>query len=222
MKMLLTERIDQWNDRFFSNCRARLKLAELTITQLEWLTLEHFQFSQRNPGLLEHAADMTRGLPRVHAELRRNCAEESGHAQLYQAGLAALGLEVARREWFAPTDEFLDWLQELILATPSQTLGVMYATESAAIFEHQVFKEAGLLLTAAKGLSGEALLHFHNMHLEGVEQGHKDGLGAIISAAQAADSAQTAIVLNEVSRGAWMAIKAMESWWSALLRHCNQ
>ncbi len=88
-------------------------------------------------------------------------------------------------------------------------LGAIYATESAAIFEHQVFREVCEELSARRDKlkEGRGLRAFHDLHLNGVEQSHKDGLGGYL-----ADRDSRPVLV-----GAFNAIDLMESWWVSLL-----
>ncbi len=112
---------------------------------------------------------------------------------------------------FAPTSTFLAEIEALTESNPALVLGAMYATETAAIFEHEVFWEISREVCARKGLAWETsiLKGFHDMHLSGVEQGHKDGLAVFVGHG-AADDAQ-------VQTGAERAIDAMTRWWQALI-----
>ena len=61
----------------------------------------------------------------------------------------------------------------------------MYATETAAIFEHEVFRDISceIIMRRQKNWEKSRLKAFHDMHLNGVEQGHKDGLGIFVGLA---------------------------------------
>jgi hypothetical protein len=212
----LTTEIDERNLRFTSAVKDRLKdLSAFSLAGLEWLMLEHFQFSSANPGFLDAAARLTEPMAErgISRELRRNFYEESGHAAIYRRGLSEAGADPDARADFVPTDAFLTEIGELTASTPALVLGAMYATETAAIFEHEVFWEISREVCARKGLAWETsiLKGFHDMHLSGVEQGHKDGLAAFVgSGAAGADDAQ-------VRTGAERAIEAMTRWWQALI-----
>ncbi|MEA2664056.1 MAG: hypothetical protein QOI11_1000 [Candidatus Eremiobacteraeota bacterium] len=210
----LTAEIDERNLRFTSAVKERLKdLNGFSLGALEWLMLEHFQFSSANPGFLDAAARLTEALPErgISRELRRNFYEESGHAAIYRRGLSQAGADPDARAEFAPTSAFLAEIEALTASAPAQVLGAMYATETAAIFEHEVFWDVSREVCARKGLAWETsiLKGFHDMHLSGVEQGHKDGLAAFVGHG-AADDAQ-------VRAGAERAIDTMTRWWDALL-----
>ena len=214
----LTAEIDERNLRFTSAVKDRLKdLDRFSLAALEWLMLEHFQFSFRNPHFLDVAATATRALaePGVASELRRNFHEESGHAAIYRRALAEVGADVAARAEFAPTSAFLAAIEHLTAASPAAVLGTMYATETAAIFEHEVFWEISREVCARKHLRWDrsTLKAFHDMHLSGVEQGHKDGLAAFVGRGAADD--------DRVRAGANAAIDAMTAWWQALLAEAS-
>lgn len=210
----LTTEIDEKNLRFTSAVKEGLKdLSAFSLGGLEWLMLEHFQFSSANPGFLDAAATLTEPLPErgVSRELRRNFYEESGHAAIYRRGLSEAGADPGARAEFAPTRAFLAEVAALTESTPALVLGAMYATETAAIFEHEVFWDISREVCARKGIAWETsvLKGFHDMHLSGVEQGHKDGLAAFVGHG-AADDAET-------RAGADRAIDAMTRWWEALV-----
>jgi hypothetical protein len=210
----LAAEIDERNLRFTSAVKARLKdLSGFSLGALEWLMLEHFQFSSANPGFLDAAARLTEALPErgIAQELRRNFYEESGHAAIYRRGLSQAGADPDRRAEFAPTRTFLAEIEALTASTPALVLGAMYATETAAIFEHEVFWDISREVCARKGLAwGTSILKgFHDMHLSGVEQGHKDGLAPFVGHGAADDA--------EVRAGAERAIDTMTRWWDALL-----
>ncbi len=223
----LTTAIDERNDRFTSRVKAQLRdLSGLSDVALEWLMLEHFQFSVSNPGFLAAAATTTERLANrgVSAELRRNFQEESGHAAIYRKGLAEIGSDVARRVEFTPTTEFLDTIGRLTTAGASTALGALYATETAAIFEHEVFWAISREVCARRGYDWEpsTIKAFHDMHLDGVEQSHKDELGVFVdpSPTEPTGGGEGGPVDRaEVLAGAEQAIDAMTTWWNKLLAH---
>jgi hypothetical protein len=123
---------------------------------------------------------------------------------------------------FPPTTAFFDQIRTLSIQNPSCSLGTFYATETAAIFEHQVFYEICREICERRGLAyqGSLIKKFHDIHLdEGVEQGHKDGLAAFVDVAEPDPSGPAGQILDsaEVERGAYAAIAAMRTWWDALL-----
>jgi hypothetical protein len=124
----LSEAIDHENQQFTSAVRARLRvLAEIPEDALEWLVLEHYQFSCANPALLQTAVKTTAVLaePGVTRELQRNADEESGHARMYKRAMREIGTDVETRSEFAPTSQFLAKMRELSEASPSRTLGAL-------------------------------------------------------------------------------------------------
>ena len=132
--------IDQWNEEFTSNARKPLRdLSQYSTEGLEWLMMEHYQFSFRNCEFLWNAAQTAGGFDTeaVKDELIRNFKEESGHAAMYKAALKRVGSDVETRKEFKPTTGFLDSIGNLCLQDPSYVLGTMFATETAAIFEHR-------------------------------------------------------------------------------------
>jgi len=211
----VTDRLDAMNRQFSDEKRRRLRrLDQMSERYLEWLMVEHYQFSKRNPAFLAAAAEATRGFedPAVAIELDRNFNEERTHAAMYREALRAIGTDVMRRVEFPPTTEFLNQVAQLSSGPPARTLGAMYATETAAIFEHQVFWEISREVVARRVLRWEdtALKAFHDLHLDGVEQSHKDGLSELVERAAARRR-------GEVAQGAIEAVEAMERWWNQLL-----
>ncbi|OUD12277.1 hypothetical protein [Thioflexithrix psekupsensis] len=136
--------IDINNQVFIDANKARLAdLSQYSTEALEWLMMEHYQFSFANVQFLTDAAKKAAGFDTdaVNKELLRNCAEESGHAVMYRAALKKVGCDVGQRVEFVPTTKFLATIDELSNGEPSSVLGAMFATETAAIFEHEVFRD---------------------------------------------------------------------------------
>lgn len=221
----LSEMIDEANDRFTTRAKATVLswLHRVPTARLEWLIMEHYQFSFANCSLLQSAMQCAAALDEqgVSAELKRNLQEEDGHAPMYKQGMLEIGTDVSRRQPFAPTSGFLARLQELSVAGPSCALGAIYATETAAIFEHQLFNAVCGELCGRRGIpyEGSLISHFHFIHLDGgVEQGHKDGLAVFVDIpARPPSRTRTGIDHDEVRAGAFAAIDAMTRWWDALL-----
>lgn len=227
--------IDHRNSIFFNRVLEKLNIHKLSVKGLEWFVTEHYQFSLRNVSFLATAARTTQKFmsPLVSEELIRNFNEENGHAEMYNSGLAKIGCDTAKRITFVPTERFFGIIQKNILEDESITLGVMYATETAAIFEHQVFRIVCNELAERKNQikEGAALKNFHDMHLNGVERSHKDGLGQFINAAAQINQQKVlkysgiyniGIDNKKVKMGAYLAIESMEEWWSSLLLQAKQ
>ncbi|MBL8481072.1 MAG: DUF3865 domain-containing protein [Rhodocyclaceae bacterium] len=223
----LEQTIDGWNLEFTSNARKPLEdLRGYSTESLEWLMMEHYQFSFRNTVFLREAAATTGGFDTaaVKKELTRNYNEESGHAAMYRAALKKVGSDVETRVEFAPTSRFLESVGALCSRDPSFVLGMMFATETAAIFEHQVFKAVSLEVVARRacGKAGDALIHFHQMHLDGVEQSHKDELGIFLRGIFAdqvsvpKDGARPTLRPQLVLEGGRQAVELMKTWWNHL------
>lgn len=231
----LTTVIDEKNNRFTSKVKGQLKdLGAISEKALEWLMTEHFQFSMSNPGFLKDAAKVTEQLAEhgVAAELYRNFDEESGHAAMYRKGLAEIGTDVDARAPFAPTTEFLEKVRNLTVGNPSRALGAMYATETAAIFEHEIFWDVSREVCRRRGIGWEptTLKAFHGLHLDGVEQSHKDELGVFVDPAEADapgspgagdDAEGEPMDTAELLGGAEEAIAAMAVWWEALVEEAR-
>jgi hypothetical protein len=217
--------IDRINDEFTGAVKARLlpAVSTMDVDTLEWLVMEHYQFSRANVGFLEKAVDSTRAFaePGVSVELRRNADEEDGHAAMYRQAMRDIGTDVDTRAEFAATTAFLSRVDELCAPDPSRALGSLYATETAAIFEHEVFYEISREMCERRGVpfQGSLIKRFHDIHLEdGVEQGHKDGLAAFVDLDQSGDGDGGAPVERpKVRKGALDAIEVMREWWDALL-----
>jgi len=151
--------IDQRNNTFIERAKQQLlDLARFTTEALEWLMMEHYQFSLANTRFLAAAADRASAFDTdaIEKELTRNCEEENGHAAMYTAALRKIGVNVKTRTEFASTSQFLSTIGGLVARDSSSVLGTMFATETAAIF------------------------HFHAMHLGGIEQSHRDKLGVFL------------------------------------------
>jgi hypothetical protein len=222
----LSERIDTVNDEFTNRVKTWLldRLPDLPTDVLQWLVKEHYQFSSTNVELLGLAREATSGLADqgVTIELERNIGEESGHAVMYRQAMREVGTDVDDHTEFEPTTAFFAQIRDLSTQNPSCSLGTFYATETAAIFEHQVFYEICREICERQGLTyqGSRIRKFHDIHLdEGVEQGHKDGLAAFVDVAVPTPAGPAGLDSAEVERGAYAAIAAMATWWDALLGH---
>ena len=225
--------IDKWNETFTSNARKPLQdLSRYNTETLEWLMMEHFQFSFRNCQFLWDAAQTAAAFDTdaVNKELVRNYKEESGHAALYKAALLKVGSDVEARQEFKPTTHCLDSIGKLCHREPSFVLGLMFATETAAIFEHQVFRDVSVEVISrlAAGDAGKPLVGFHDLHLEGVEQSHKDELGIFlrdIYAGQHVVSKQDnrpTIYPQQALEGGREGIDLMAEWWGNLFAEMNE
>jgi hypothetical protein len=225
----LSRAIDAKSLAFTSEFKHRLRdLSAIPDAALEWLTMEHYQFSFANKGLLEMAVSSTERLAEkgVAEELRRNLAEEDGHAPWYKEGMRLAGTDFDERIEFAPTTTFLKQVADVAGGPSSRALGALYATETAAIFEHEVFYEVCREICRRRGVTweGSVIKGFHDIHLDGgVEQGHKDGLAMFVDwQAQTAGAGGEPIERSEVLGGALAAIRIMDAWWTALLEEIAQ
>ncbi len=221
----LSLEIDHINYQFIAGVKSQLaNLEQFSLAALDFLMMEHYQFSQRNTKFLANAETCTRKLnnPGVAEELQRNFKEEEHHAAIYKKALYEIDTDVVQRKEFLPTTAFFQTIAQLISGSASITLGAMYATETAAIFEHEVFRDISYAVISRreKPWPQSRLKHFHDMHLSGVEQGHKDGLGNFVDMAQAKDFQD--IIAEEIRQGALQAIEAMRRWWQALLKQAQQ
>jgi len=225
--------IDQWNADFTNNAKKPLQdLSQYNTESLEWLMMEHYQFSFRNCEFLWIAAQTTEAFDTdiVKKELIRNYNEENGHAAMYKAALKKVGSDVEAREEFTPTTKFLDSIGELCARDPSSVLGTMFATETAAIFEHQVFRAISEEVIARReaGNSGKHLVGFHDLHLDGVEQSHKDELGIFLrglyqdQSVVAGEGDRPTIHPQQALEGGKEAIDLMKAWWVNLFAEMNK
>jgi len=228
----LEKTIDRWNEEFTSNARKPLEdLSKYSTESLEWLMMEHYQFSFGNCEFLWNAAQATGAFDTdaVKKELIRNFKEENGHAALYKAGLKKVGSDVDTRVEFAPTAHFLESVGKLCQGEPSAVLGTMFATETAAIFEHQVFLAVSQEVVARReaGAAGKPLIGFHQMHLDGVEQSHKDELGIFLRGVYAdqpvvaGEGDRPTLCPQQVLDGGKEAVELMKTWWAGLFAELN-
>ncbi|AMK23034.1 MULTISPECIES: DUF3865 domain-containing protein [Sphingomonadaceae] len=216
--------IDAENLAFTSHVKSKLSnLANFDTRSLNWLMLEHYQFSARNTTFLAQGAELALEFTNaaIHTELMRNLAEENGHAAMYKSALERIGISIESRDEFPPTSYFFFRIAGLISDDPSRMLGAMYATEAAAIFEHEIFRHISkeVIRRGELAAEGKPLVAFHDMHLSGVEQSHKDELGIFL---QEINPYQQTVSADGVSPGAALdggrkAIAAMRQWWQDLL-----
>lgn len=219
--------LDQKNNAFTREAKAQL--ADLSIYSseaLEWLMAEHFQFSFRNTEFLMNSANTTGGFdtPGVKEELLHNYDEEKSHAEMYRRALAKVGVDVAERQEFKPTTEFLDYVGTLCEREPSSVLGTMFATETAAIYEHEVFKAISeeLIRRREHGTKGKPLVAFHDLHLDGVEQAHREDLAIFLRnfdpTVEVAEREGDRPTIKPAAalEGGNLAIDAMVKWWEQL------
>ncbi|MFN9643529.1 MAG: DUF3865 domain-containing protein [Cyanobacteriota bacterium] len=226
-KTCIHSEIDRQNYVFINDVKAQLaNLEPYTTAALEWLMLEHYQFSFRNTKFLATAAAVTESFDTdaIHKELLRNLAEENNHAAIYKAALKQIDIDVETRQEFKSTTIFLETIGRLSSGLPSSVLGTMFATETAAIFEHEVFKDVSEEVLRRRGLEakGQQLVGFHDMHLSGVEQSHRNELGIFLEGLEFDTVVERkldrpTIDTSQAVVGAEEAIAAMKSWWSDLL-----
>ncbi|MEK8021079.1 MAG: iron-containing redox enzyme family protein [Candidatus Parabeggiatoa sp.] len=231
-KMDVAAIIDHRNQEFIDNAKEQLKnLDQFTTEALEWIMMEHYQFSLRNTKFLASAAELTGSFDTeaVKKELIRNCGEENGHAPMYKAALKKIGVDIETRDEFPSTTHFLDTIGELVDGEPSAVLGMMFATETAAIFEHEVFLDISNEIIKRRNLAdkGTDLVYFHEMHLSGVEQSHREELGVFLRGLPVdqpvanKEGDRPTIYTQQAITGAKQAIAAMTTWWADLLAELN-
>ncbi|MEK7989973.1 MAG: hypothetical protein VSS52_003110 [Thiotrichaceae bacterium] len=193
--------------------------------------MEHFQFSFQNVTFLADCVQITAGFDTVAVkeELIRNHAEENGHAAIYRDALKRVDCDLDKRVEFSPTSQFLEKIGQLSNTTPSTVLGTMFATETAAIFEHEVFLDVSkeVIKRGEWGQKGERLVGFHEMHLGGVEQSHRDELGIFLKGVPAdqemiaKEGDRPTINVKQASEGADQAIEAMIVWWDSMINEAK-
>lgn len=227
--MDIAELIDAENQIFIDKNKEKLSdLSNYSTEALEWLMMEHFQFSFANVYFLTEAADKTAAFDTdaVKEELICNCAEENGHAAMYRAGLKKVECDVDERASFEATDTFLENMDQLASDDdPSQVLGTLFATETAAIFEHEVFRDISKEVIKRRGWgdTGKDLVWFHDMHLSGVEQAHREELGIFLrnitpeQGVVAKEGDRPTIDTHKALAGAKAAVKIMDTWWDKLM-----
>lgn len=218
--MALEQRIDAHCDSVGNSVRARMtRLEEFSEARLERIMFEAWQVSLHNPPILLAAAEATRPLidQGAYAELMRNYREEETHSELYRRGLAEIGTDVAQRTSWPPSDRLFALVNQLIAAGPSTTIGSMYASEAVALFESELLLAVAreVIRRRAAQTRGKRLVAFHEMHLGGVEQGHKNGLAPFLKAST--EAANNQLDLEKVEQAALATIDAIGVWWDHLL-----
>ncbi len=106
----------------------------------------------------------------------------------------------------------------------------MFATETAAIFEHQVFRDISEEVIARRGAGakGKSLVAFHDLHLDGVEQSHKDELGIFLrgiatdASVVAGEGDRPTIDAQKALAGGKKAVDLMVTWWENLFAALNE
>jgi hypothetical protein len=141
-----------------------------------------------------------------------NYHEEKDHSQIYRRGLLEHRVYVEERVPFPATDQFLDSLMTLIESSPAHALGALYATESAALLEHQIFNELSRKLSSERHIQYESsvLAGFHGLHLAGVEEAHARELRAFLQ------QRHSELVPELLFDGARKAVESMNVWWKAM------
>lgn len=219
--------IERWTDDFTTATQNKLitDLSQWSTESLEWLMTEHFQFSNRNTKLLWDAAQKTGEMdtPAVKEELIRNYNEELDHAAMYKRALKKIGLDVELRKEFGPTEEFLADMGRRCNGEPSEVLGLVYSGETAAVFESFVLREVARAVIARRGhgAKGNELVAFHDLHLSGVEQSHRDELGIFLRDVKAgekwtSDGTRPSVEGQAALDGGKAAVQAMVTWWKHL------
>src|SRR5262249_31998660 len=108
IELKLSSEIDHINYQFTSAVKNRLKnLNKFSDLALEWLMVEHYQFSSRNTGFLATAVNTTKQFndQGISDELQRNFNEEKNHAAIYKKSLSEIGTDVDKRIEFYPTTQ---------------------------------------------------------------------------------------------------------------------
>ncbi len=199
-------------------------MSKFSLQYLKWISLEHFQFSFTNPSLLLTAAQICEDLDdkKVSDELYHNLEEEQGHWQMYRKALSELGIESSQHINFKPTNAFFKKIREELLKGPSNALGTMYAIEATSVFEHEIFRKISfeIIDRGYDNLNGSSLLAFHDLHLSGVEQAHRDELGKLIDLYgenSATNLSKSEICIQTILASSYSILDDMCLWWEALL-----
>ncbi|MFI1184569.1 DUF3865 domain-containing protein [Streptomyces sp. NPDC020799] len=197
-----------------------LKLHERTPREMRFLIHEHSVFSRENPAFLSMAEKSSRAVPELARELRRNYLEESGdgdqlgHFSLYSEGLRrSFGFRVDEHVPSAPTVRFVDGILGLAsLGDESVACGAFYATEAAAIPELELMQEIVEMYAQRRGLKADVTVkEFFALHLNGVEQEHRDGIAVFIHEAD-----DYGLEVDGIECGFDGAARAMHTWWKGL------
>lgn len=218
-----TVNIDSLNEQIavlFNYVRQRLDFSQIQQFQLAYYMKEHSAFSKRNPSLLGIASQTAAIVLPLSAELKRNQLEEDGttdgkgHYDIYSEGIRRdLGLEVESYEPSDATSQFLNTLLELAVnGSPSSVCGVFYATEAAATPELEVFRDLSNLHVQLASLQPSGMLRdFFDLHLNGVEQEHQDGLAVFVR-----NYKEYGLDPAQIQAGFDAAVLAMYRWWDGL------
>ncbi|NEO05381.1 DUF3865 domain-containing protein [Moorena sp. SIO3I8] len=219
--MLNTDLLDQEVQSLFQRIRTNLTLPECPPERLEYYIKEHSGFSRHNPMLLSVASDNSQSAPAISVELQRNSDEESGasgeesHFAIYTDGLReSFQFKVDEYVLSVETKGFLETMLDLCKSgSASKICGVFYATEAGAIPELELVRNlTDLYSTSQENCQpSEKLTYFFDLHLNGVEQEHKDGLGTFINHYE-----QHSLNLSEIHEGFSDSIAAMDTWWNNL------
>lgn len=224
----LAREIDAYCDHLTDRVAAKLTdYGGLSDAQLERIVLEAQQVSIYNPPILAKAVEYAGAFaePGIRQELQRNLEEEQGHHLLYAKGLAAIGTDVEARTPWPASDALFARVFELMDRSPSAMLGSMYASEAIALFESETLREIARTLLRRRGLrddhEGRRVIAFHDLHLGGVEQGHKDGLGVFLRSDRATEG-EASVDPSEVWIGAKETLDAIYTWWTHLVPGLEQ
>ena len=132
---------------------------------LLWLMREHFALAAAKPEVLQHAAYIAQELdtPQIGMLLRAARHAEYDQSVWHRAALDHAQINPLLRIEFAPTTSLVERLHELIDASPSSMLGVVYVLQHGALFEHFLLHRIAQTLIARLVLNerGRALLDFH-------------------------------------------------------------
>jgi len=171
--------------------------------------------------LLATSTNNSQSVPALSAELRRNYEEEIGspseasHFAVYNQGLLeSFGFRADEYIVSSATNRFLKTLLNLVESgTASSICGVFYATEASAIPELELICDITDLYSKRQDgcQKTKTLSNFFDLHLNGVEQGHKDGLGLFINQYDKYN-----LNLSEIRTGFFAAVEAMKTRWTSL------
>lgn len=211
----LADRIDDYVEPLATKTQKRLeRMGEFSDAALERIVFEGQRVSIQNPPILKAAVDKSKAMVEsgVYDELLENYEEEKTHPEMYRKAVEQIGSDLSKRTPWPTADALFQCVYELVDKSPSTMLGSMYASESVALFESQALLDVGKELIKRRGVGtkGRNLVAFHELHLSGVEQEHKDGLGQYLDSTKSEGGA--AVDQDDVWEGAVKTVDAIDAW----------
>ncbi|MGY0057750.1 DUF3865 domain-containing protein [Streptomyces sp. LZ34] len=220
METRTVAQLDQDITSLWEEVKSALKLDERTPEELRFLIHEHSVFSRENPKFLSTAEKSASAVPALSEELKRNYLEESGgsdqpnHFDIYSEGLRrSFDFRVDEHVPSEVTVRFVDDVLTLAgSGDESVACGAFYATEAAAIAELELVRDIVEQYGNRRGTPVDTtVVEFFDLHLNGVEQEHRDGIAAFIHRAD-----EYGLDRAGIQRGFDGAVQAMRTWWGGL------